>query len=113
MALNKDLVAASATPVILAILRQGDSYGYDIIRQVREVSDGKMEWADGMLYPILHRMEKKKLISSYWGESEARRRRKYYKISEAGCAELIEHRQNLQEVANVLQLLDGGSLCLT
>ncbi|MDH3530808.1 MAG: PadR family transcriptional regulator, partial [Acidobacteriota bacterium] len=62
MSLPKDLVAASATPLILSILQGGDSYGYAIIQDVRELSDGEMEWADGMLYPILHRLEKKDLI---------------------------------------------------
>ena len=49
MALNKDLVAAAATPLVLSILSHGDSYGYAIIRRVRELSGGEMEWAEGML----------------------------------------------------------------
>ena len=47
-----------ATPLVLSILKNEDSYGYAIIQQVRELSDGEMQWADGMLYPILHRLEK-------------------------------------------------------
>ena len=56
MGFPKDLVAASATPLILSILQHGESYGYDIIGQVRTLSGGKMQWPDGMLYPILHRL---------------------------------------------------------
>ncbi len=54
MDLGKDLVAASATPLVLAILAEGDSYGYAIIKRVNELSGGHLQWTDGMLYPVLH-----------------------------------------------------------
>ena len=56
MQIDKDLVAASATPLVLAILAEGESYGYAILKRVRELSDGELEWTDGMLYPLLHRL---------------------------------------------------------
>src|SRR4051812_26722263 len=52
----KDLVAASATPLVLGILAGGESYGYAIIKHVGEVSGGQLEWTDGLLYPLLHRL---------------------------------------------------------
>jgi hypothetical protein len=58
MDINKDLIAASSTPIVLAILAEGDSYGYAILQRVRQVSGGRMEWTDGMLYPVLHRLER-------------------------------------------------------
>src|SRR5919197_1319686 len=58
MEINKDLIAASSTPIVLAILAEGDSYGYAILQRVRELSGGRMEWTDGMLYPVLHRLER-------------------------------------------------------
>ena len=54
MHIDKDLVAASATPLVLSILAEGDSYGYAILKRVRELSGGELEWTDGMLYPLLH-----------------------------------------------------------
>ena len=66
MKLGKDLVAASAVPLILAILEEGESYGYAIIARVRELSDGKMRWTDGMLYPVLHRLEAQGAIRARW-----------------------------------------------
>jgi hypothetical protein len=54
----KDLMAASSTPIVLAILAEGDSYGYAILKRVRELSGGRLEWTDGMLYPVLHRLER-------------------------------------------------------
>jgi len=62
MALPKDLVAASATPLVLSILSQGENYGYAIIQQAKTLSDGELQCADGMLYPILHRTAQGQLI---------------------------------------------------
>jgi PadR family transcriptional regulator PadR len=81
MDLGKDLVAASSTPLVLAILSEGDSYGYAIIKRVKELSDGHLLWTDGMLYPVLHRLERQGLVASKWGESESGRRRKYYRLT--------------------------------
>ena len=107
MALPKDLVAASATPLILSILHNGDSYGYDIIQQVREFSGGELEWADGMLYPILHRLEKKQFIESYWEKAASGRKRKYYRISKGGLEELVQQRNNWEKLSQILQNLKG------
>lgn len=111
MAMSKDLVAASATPLILSILSHGDSYGYDIIQKVYELSNGEMQWADGMLYPILHRLEKKNLVESYWGKAENGRKRKYYRLCQSGSEELSEQRKNWQNLHALLQKLEGGVAC--
>jgi DNA-binding PadR family transcriptional regulator len=106
---SKDLVAASAIPLILSILKQGDSYGYAIIQQVRELSGGDMEWADGMLYPILHRLEKRKLVRAYWGEAENGRKRKYYRLDRAGVEELAELRGHWDKLHGMLNRLEDAS----
>jgi DNA-binding PadR family transcriptional regulator len=103
MNINKDLVAASATPLVLAILAEGDSYGYAILRRVSDLSDGGLEWTDGMLYPVLHRLERQGHIEGRWGSSETGRRRKYYRITEQGRAELAEHRQQWKMVDAALR----------
>lgn len=107
MDLPKDMVAASATPLILAILNNSDSYGYDIIAQVKGLSNGEMQWADGMLYPIMHRLEKKELITSYWGQSETGRKRKYYQITLIGQESLISLTNNWRKLNDMLQNLVG------
>jgi PadR family transcriptional regulator, regulatory protein PadR len=109
MTLPKDLIAASTTPMILSILKRGDSYGYAIIQQVHALSDGDMEWADGMLYPILHRLERKKLIKSYWGLAENGRKRKYYRLLKAGATQLDEQRKNWSSVHTMLQKVAAGT----
>jgi PadR family transcriptional regulator PadR len=109
MTLPKDLIAASTTPMILSILKRGDSYGYAIIQQVHALSGGDMEWADGMLYPILHRLERKKWIKSYWGLAENGRKRKYYRLLKAGATQLDEQRKNWSSVHTMLQKVAAGT----
>jgi len=111
--ISKDLVAASATPLILSIVGQGEAYGYLIIKRVRELSGGEMEWADGMLYPVLHRLEDRGLIESTWRESQEGRRRKYYRLKEAGLRELDVQRSHWLLVNGVLQKAWEGQLCST
>src|SRR5438046_7314101 len=84
MDMSEDLVAASATPLVLAILAEGDSYGYAIIKRVAELPGGHLQWTDGMLYPVLHRLERQGLVAAKWGTSESGRRRKYYRITREG-----------------------------
>jgi PadR family transcriptional regulator PadR len=103
--LPKDLVAASATPLVLAILKRGDSYGYAIIQDVHTLSDGDMAWADGMLYPILHRLEAKGWVKSYWGEAESGRKRKYYRLMKAGAQALDEQRRNWSSIQTLFERL--------
>src|SRR5688572_9801835 len=103
MEINKDRIAASSSPIVLAILAEGDSYGYAIIRRVREVSGGRMEWTDGMLYPVLHRLERLGHVKARWQVAESGRRRKYYRITSQGRAQLAEERRQWQAVHATLR----------
>lgn len=103
MNIGKDLVAASATPLVLAILSEGDSYGYAILKRVRELSGGQLEWTDGMLYPVLHRLERMGHVEARWGASETGRKRKYYRVTEQGTAQLAEQRDQWQAVDAALR----------
>src|ERR671916_269893 len=103
MDINKDLVAATATPLVLAILGEGDSYGYAILKRVSELSGGHLQWTDGMLYPVLHRLERQGGAAAKWGVSETGRKRKYYRITKAGRAQLAAQKQQWQLVDNTLR----------
>jgi DNA-binding PadR family transcriptional regulator len=103
MAINKDLIAASSTPIVLAILAEGDSYGYAILQRVRELSGGRMEWTDGMLYPVLHRLERLGHIEARWETADSGRRRKYYRVTAAGRKQLAEERRQWQAVDATLR----------
>jgi DNA-binding PadR family transcriptional regulator len=101
--IDKDLVAASATPLVLGILAEGDLYGYAILKRVGELSGGSMQWTDGMLYPLLHRLERLGYVNSSWGTSEAGRRRKHYAITATGREALAERQQQWTVVADALR----------
>src|SRR5688572_23385608 len=103
MEINKDLMAASSTPIVLAILAEGDSYGYAILQRVRELSGGRMEWTDGMLYPVLHRLERLGHVDARWEVAESGRRRKYYRITSQGRAQLVEDRRQWEAVDDTLR----------
>ena len=103
MNISKDLVAASAAPLVLAILADGDSYGYAIIKRVGELSGGHLQWTDGMLYPVLHRLERLGYVEARWAKSESGRRRRYYRITSAGQAHLKTQRRQWQVVDAALR----------
>ena len=108
MDINKDLIAASSTPIVLAILAEGDSYGYAILNRVREISGGHMEWTDGMLYPVLHRLERLGHVEARWEVADSGRRRKYYRITTQGQAQLAEERRQWQAVDATLRGIWGA-----
>lgn len=103
MYIDKDLVAASATPLVLGILAEGESYGYAILKRVEDLSGGQIQWSDGMLYPLLHRLERLGLVTSSWGRSESGRRRKHYAITDAGRDTLAVRRAQWEAMAGMLE----------
>jgi DNA-binding PadR family transcriptional regulator len=100
--IDKDLVAASATPLVLAILADGESYGYAILKRVRALSQGELEWSDGMLYPLLHRLGRLGYVTTEWRASTEGRRRKYYVITDEGHAALADHQRQWAAVTRAL-----------
>lgn len=100
--IEKELVAASTEPLILSLLSRGESYGYELIQEVKQLSGDKINWTDGMLYPVLHRMEADGWIKSRWGESETGRKRKYYSIKKDGQKVLKEKREQWNVISAVL-----------
>jgi DNA-binding PadR family transcriptional regulator len=113
MDISKDLVAASATPLVLTILARGESYGYAIIKRVRELSNGTMNWSDGMLYPVLHRLEKQKLIVSEIRRAENGRMRKYYRIQKEGKRAIVEYKRQWAAVYATLKQVWEVNPCLS
>jgi DNA-binding PadR family transcriptional regulator len=100
--LTKELVAASTVPLVLSVLTEGESYGYALIQRVRELSAGRIEWTEGMLYPVLHWMEGQDLIEAEWRDSETGRKRKYYRLRKEGRKALQEEKQQWRTVHETL-----------
>ncbi|MCC6232993.1 MAG: helix-turn-helix transcriptional regulator [Verrucomicrobiales bacterium] len=103
--LSKELVAASTVPLVLSVLAEGESYGYALIQRVRELSVGRITWTEGMLYPVLHWMEREKLVESEWKEAESGRQRRYYRLRKEGRKALERERQQWQMVNETLNRL--------
>ena len=99
---SKELMAASSRPMVLSILAGGESYGYEILQQVSLLSGGQLNWSDGMLYPVLHRLEKDGLVTAQWRTAESGRRRKYSRLSAKGKRQLAKDRTSWFAVHDTL-----------
>lgn len=107
--IDKDLVAASSTPLVLAILAEGESYGYAILKRVRALSGGELEWTDGMLYPLLHRLRRLGYVTTEWRISPEGRRRQYYVMTDDGRAALADQRRQWATITRALDDVWPGS----
>jgi len=111
--LSKDLTAATLRPAVLSVLAEGESYGYEIIRKAFTASGEQIEWAEGAVYPMLHRFERQGLIKSRWKTAENGRRRKYYRLNASGKKALEAEKEQWKAATNLLNNLWGPEPCLT
>ena len=111
--LSKELIAASTRPLLLSILQQGDSYGYALVQRVKELSEGEIEWSEGMLYPVLHRLEEEGLIAGEWRQSETGKKRKYYSLRDLGQKALFREKQQWNLINTALKRLWQANPSLT
>ena len=96
--------------LILDVVARGPSYGYQIAQTVVGQSRGYFELKEGSLYPALHRLERQKLLASYWQPTEAGRRRKYYKLTPAGRRALSEKKDEWAKFSEGVAGVLGGGL---
>jgi DNA-binding PadR family transcriptional regulator len=109
----KGLVAASSKMVILAILSREKNYGYQILQTIKHLTEGGWVWKDGMLYPVLHKMEKEKLIKSHWEEPTNGPSRKYYQITDFGLKQLQVEKEEWRFAERAIHNLCGMETCLS
>ena len=84
MRIGNDLAAGSAAPLVLTILSDDDSSGYQIVGRVRELSGGELGWADSMAYPLLHRLRRLGYVTAEWRDQPDGNRRRYYVLTKEG-----------------------------
>jgi PadR family transcriptional regulator PadR len=106
--IEKELVAASTEPLILSLLAKGESYGYELIQEIKRLSGEEIRWTDGMLYPVLHRMEDSGWITVRWVEMENGRKRKSYSLKEDGHHALKKKCEQWTVLSTVLRGLWKG-----
>lgn len=101
----KELIGASAIPIILSVLQHGDSYGYEIVQRVKKSTDGKVTWKEASIYPVLKKLEKSGMIKSYWKVTKKERPRRYYTILSDGKKQLEYNKQEWEMMHTVFQNL--------
>ncbi len=102
-AISKGLMAASNKPLILSILMQGENYGYEILLEIERLTNGELDWSDGMLYPLLHKMASDGLIQWDWRILDNGRKRKYYSITNLGIEALKTEKEHWEFMNVILQ----------
>ncbi|WP_409328129.1 PadR family transcriptional regulator [Staphylococcus pseudoxylosus] len=101
--MNKELLKGVIDILVLTILLEKDSYGYEISKKISAKSEDQFEILEATLYVALKRLEKYKYIESYWGEQSKGGKRKYYRISEGGTIYLFELKQEYKVLSSVVQ----------
>jgi len=105
--ISKTLVTATIKPIILSILAGGENYGYQIIQKIQDLSDGKIRWTTGTLYPALHALENDGLLASTWKSVENAPDRKYYRLTAKGKNALDAERRQWLDVNAIFVKLWG------
>ena len=109
MSLSTDTLRGYTDTIILRQLEAGDSYGYSLNKQIRELSDGLLELKEATLYTAFRRLEAGGWIRSWWGNESSGARRRYYTLTEEGRRKLREDQAEWQETRAILdRLIKGG-----
>lgn len=103
--MNAEILIGFTDAIILNILLESDSYGYRISRRIIEKTNNLIDIKDATIYLAFKRMEKEKLIISYWSNNNIVARRKYYKITTDGKKYLIEKKKEWENNKNILDNL--------
>lgn len=101
--ISKQTLDGNVETLLLAILQDGPSYGYAITKDLHTRADGILKLGEGTIYPVLHRLEEKKLISARWIDADNKRPRKYYRITPKGRKTLAENCQQWQLLSQVME----------
>ncbi len=86
-AIGGDIVKGNTLTLILNLLREGPTYGFEIAREIERRSEGTLRFREGLLYPALHQLEREGLVESEWRVSSQGPRRKYYRLTARGKRE--------------------------
>jgi PadR family transcriptional regulator, regulatory protein PadR len=99
------MVKSNIDSLLLCLINKQPMYGYQIIKELENRSQGYFKFKEGTLYPALHRLEKTGLIKGTWEILPNSQQRKYYHLTEKGCATLIEKKSNWNEFFNAMNLI--------
>lgn len=111
MKIEKSLLSGSTPLLVLSLLRDGDKYGYEMAETLAQRSDNTFQLKEGTLYPLLHALEKKRLVESYTKESPEGRQRKYYRLTEDGRDQLEHKTQEWKLFSEKVNAVIGAAPC--
>ncbi len=107
-----DLIRGNIDAIILCTLSSGDSYGYEILKEIAATSQGEYEMKEPSLYTSLKRLEGQGFVQSYWGNETQGARRKYYHMTDEGARELVQATNRWVNVRRIIDRLlkqEGGA----
>jgi transcriptional regulator len=102
MAKPLDLLQGTLDMLILKAVSLGPLHGYGVLLRIQQISNDQLEIQQGSLYPALYRLEHQDLIASDWGESENKRKAKFYRLTAAGRRQLHSEADKWNRMANVI-----------
>lgn len=105
MSITSDILRGHTETIILSHLRDQDSYGYQINKEIMKKTNNKYELKEATLYSAFRRLEQAGLISTYWGDENIGARRRYYAITEAGRAAYQEYKNDWEETKLMIDKL--------
>ena len=109
MSYSSEVLRGHTETIILAMLKDKDSYGYEILKTILEKGNGLIDIKDATIYTAFKRMEKEELISTYWGDEDEGARRKYYSITDKGKEYYFNKVREWKEINVVLSNLIQGN----
>ena len=109
MKLNKELLKGSTELLVLSVIENENMYGYQMIKELKMKSENVFEFQEGTLYPIMHKLEEKRWISSYWDEVVGKKR-KYYAITTEGKKQLDAKKEEWKTFSTKVNQVIGGVL---
>jgi PadR family transcriptional regulator PadR len=102
-----EMLKGTLDMMILRTLISGDAHGHTIAKVIEHTSEDVLEVEQGSLYPALHRLEARGLMSSYWGASENNRKAKFYRLTVAGKKQLLRETTRWRQMARAIGLVMG------
>lgn len=109
---EKSLLSGNTTLLILSLLQDGDKYGYEMVLELARKSDDTFTLKEGTLYPLLHSLEKERLVTSYTKNTDAGRQRKYYRLTDEGRKQLQQKKDEWRLFSEKVNAVIGATLCL-
>lgn len=110
MEIDKSLFSGSMALLVMKLLEDGDKYGYQMIEELKRRSDDTFHLKAGTLYPLLHGLEEKGLVTAYEREAAAGKPRRYYHLTKEGDAALREKEESWNAYARAVgRVLKGGT----